>query len=447
MGLYHRRRPSPIQIFPTRVRRQDATASQSPKSPESSAPSQVSSQAATTEAPQSTAAPATPPPPPTPSSSSAQEQPRPSSSSSATRQPQQSSTPAVPTSVESSTAKESTSTSDERTSSSGIASSVPVALPVFSSSPTSTSQSTALPSPTGGSSFVSRRPASSPPSQTGSSSALSDFEPSTTRSTFVPAQSELDGEREGLGRHRTEHQEGPIISKGAEAAAITLSILGFIALIAGLVWFLRHRRRRRNESSMRHAEDAFNPGNSGSLHAPETAHIDYDGPPPSLAHMTKSSTSSTELFAGAHYERPETVSTKSNNSRIRAAPSIAPPQPTPNPFADPPRNKAYDQLRGRPRSTTLTDRGSWVGNPFKDPASERFDPFGELQEKARAERRKYVEEARREAEDRRRREDEQDYLEKERAGLSVPKRDERKGSDVTVGGMGVLDRSGDGRWS
>lgn len=197
---------------------------------------------------------------------------------------------------------------------------------------------------------------------------------------------------------------------------------------------------------MRHAEDAFDPGNSGSLHAPETAHIDYSGPPPSLAHMIKASTSSTGLFDAAHYERPETVST-TKGSRIRAAPSIAPPQPTPNPFADPPRNKAYDQLRGRPRSTTLTDRGSWVGNPFKDPASERFDPFGELQEKARAERRKYVEEARREAEERRRREDEQEYLEKERMGLKAPKGNERKGSDVTVGGIGVLDRSGDGRWS
>ncbi|KAL5419804.1 hypothetical protein PMIN03_000402 [Paraphaeosphaeria minitans] len=490
MGLYQRRRPSPIQIFPTRVRRQDSAAGQSPRStkspglsspessglpsPESSglpspespksslsaspspsstfsisqapptqtaAPSRIISQAPTTEAPQSTAAPAPPPPPTARSSSSAQEQSRPSSSSSATQQPQQSSSPAAPTS----TVRE-LSTVEERPSSSWTASSAPVSLPVLSLNATSTSQSTALLPPTASSSFAPRRTVSSPPSQTVSSSPLYGLEPSTTRSTFVPAQSELDGERQGLGRHRTEYHEGPIISKGAEAAAITLSIMGFVALIVGLVWFLRHRRRRRNESSMRHAEDAFNPGNSGSLHAPETAHIDYDGPPRSLAHMTKSSTSSTELFAGAPYERPETVSTNSNNSRIRAAPSIAPPQPTPNPFADPPRNKAYDQLRGRPRSTTLTDRGSWVGNPFKDPASERFDPFGELQEKARAERRKYVEEARREAEDRRRREDEQEYLEKERAGLSVPKRDDRKGSDVTVGGIGVLDRSGDGRW-
>lgn len=225
-----------------------------------------------------------------------------------------------------------------------------------------------------------------------------------------------------------------------------MSIMGFIALIVGIAFFFKRRRRRHNESSMRHAEDAFNPNNNGSLHAPETAHINYDGPPPSLAHLTKSSTTSTELFGGAHYERPETVSTNPGNSRIRAPPSVVAPQPTPNPFADPPRNKAYDQLRGRPRSTTLTDRGSWIGNPFKDPASERFDPFGELQEKARAERRKYMEEARREAEDRRRREEEQENLEKDRMGLQVPRTDGRKGSDVTVGGIGVLDRSGDGRW-
>lgn len=72
--------------------------------------------------------------------------------------------------------------------------------------------------------------------------------------------------------------------------------------------------------------------------------------------------------------------------------------PTPNPFADPPLNKAYDVLAGRPRSTTLTDCGSWVGNPFRNPESERFDPFGELKEKARQERIKFLEEARREAE-------------------------------------------------
>jgi hypothetical protein len=43
-----------------------------------------------------------------------------------------------------------------------------------------------------------------------------------------------------------------------------------------------------------------------------------------------------------------------------------------------------------------------VQNPFKDPESDRFDPFGELQAKARMERVKYMEQARREAERNRR---------------------------------------------
>lgn len=170
---------------------------------------------------------------------------------------------------------------------------------------------------------------------------------------------------------------------------------------------------------MRHADDAFDPGNSGSLHTPETVHT---------SHLTRSTTSNT-LFAPAPYERPETVSTDGSRSRVQ------PPQPTPNPFADPPLNKAYDVLRGRPRSTTLTDRGSWIQNPFRDPESDRFDPFGELQEKARTERVKYMEELRRE----------QEFLEKERMGLGLPAQEARKGSGVTVEGLGVLDRSGDGR--
>jgi len=86
-------------------------------------------------------------------------------------------------------------------------------------------------------------------------------------------------------------------------------------------------------------------------------------------------------------------------------------------------------LRGRPRSTTLTDRGSWTENPFKDPSSERFDPFGELKEKARMERIKYMQDIRREEEMR----------EKEKMGLGPPP---RKGSGVTIEGVGILDRSG-----
>jgi hypothetical protein len=117
------------------------------------------------------------------------------------------------------------------------------------------------------------------------------------------------------------------------------------------------------------------------------------------------------------------------------------PQRTPNPFADPPLNKAYDVLAGRPRSTTLTDRGSWIKNPFKDPESERFDPFGELRAKARRERVKQVELARQEAEMKRQ------WEEKENMGLAPPERVvDRKGSGVTLEGLGVLDRSGRGAY-
>jgi hypothetical protein len=93
-------------------------------------------------------------------------------------------------------------------------------------------------------------------------------------------------------------------------------------------------------------------------------------------------------------------------------------------------------LRGRPRSTTLTDRGSWVANPFKDPVSDRFDPFGELQQKAKQERARYLREVQRE----------QEVLEKQRLGLGVGLGDVRKGSGATVEGLGVLDRSGGGQF-
>lgn len=117
------------------------------------------------------------------------------------------------------------------------------------------------------------------------------------------------------------------------------------------------------------------------------------------------------------------------------------PQQTPNPFADPPLNKAYDVLAGRPRSTTLTDRGSWIKNPFKDPESERFDPFGELRAKARRERVKQVELARQEAEMKRQ------WKEEEKMVLAPPERVvDRKGSGVTLEGLGVLDRSGGGAY-
>jgi hypothetical protein len=83
-----------------------------------------------------------------------------------------------------------------------------------------------------------------------------------------------------------------------------------------------------------------------------------------------------------------------------------------------------------------------VKNPFRNPESERFDPFGELQEKARNERKRYVEEARKEAELAREAEVRRQFGEKEKMGLGVPEEVRRKGSGVTLEGMGVLDRSG-----
>lgn len=157
------------------------------------------------------------------------------------------------------------------------------------------------------------------------------------------------------------------------------------------------------------------------------------------SHLTRSTERSNTLFGPGPYSRPETVSTDRNNaSRV---------PPTPNPFADPPLNKAYDVLAGRPRSTTLTDRGSWIKNPFRDPESERFDPFGELQEKARRERVRYMEEVRREAEVMRLQEErEREFTIKDRMGLTPDGLPTRKGSGVTVDGLGVLDRSGGGAY-
>jgi hypothetical protein len=217
---------------------------------------------------------------------------------------------------------------------------------------------------------------------------------------------------------------------------------GAIALVVAVVLLMK-RRKRRQQFKQPLADDTFNPSNTGSLHAPETAHVittSVFGGAAAGSHLTRSTERSDTLFGPGRYERPETVSTERNKSRFPI--NIPPPQPTPNPFADPPLNKAYDVLAGRPRSTTLTDRGSWVKNPFKNPESERFDPFGELQQKARDERKKHLNASRKDAETARQAELRRQFTEKERMGLSVPESVQRKGSDVTIQGLGVLDRSG-----
>jgi hypothetical protein len=168
-------------------------------------------------------------------------------------------------------------------------------------------------------------------------------------------------------------------------------------LVAGVV-FIKRRKRKNSYIDADPPFESFNPYAPASVPPPETAHV---GTASSIfarlnggdgaggnGHLTRSTNRSNTLFGPGPYSRPETVSTE-RSTRV---------PPTPNPFADPPLNKAYDVLNNRPRSTTLTDRGSWQQNPFKNPESERFDPFGELKEKARRERVRYVEDAKREAE-------------------------------------------------
>lgn len=214
----------------------------------------------------------------------------------------------------------------------------------------------------------------------------------------------------------------------------TDSSQGAIALVIGILFYCKRRKRRHNQKL--EAELERDAANHAALRAPEAAHMNNCFAPFAArgAHMTQVSDRSTSLFGPGSYTRPETVSTREPSRTSKGL-------PTPNPFADPPLNKAYDVLAGRPRSTTLTDRGSWVKNPFKNPESERFDPFGELQAKARRERVKQVEIARKEAEQKRQ------FEAKEKMGLAPPERAmERKGSEITLDGLGVLDRSDGGAY-
>ncbi|KAI2481686.1 hypothetical protein Ptr902_07481 [Pyrenophora tritici-repentis] len=201
-------------------------------------------------------------------------------------------------------------------------------------------------------------------------------------------------------------EQRPIMTSEARIAAIVLGVLGAVALLVCAMILLRRRKRKDRENHVPRGPDAFNPSNTNSAIAPEIVNVPdtaHTGAASSVftrlnggasgggdGHITRSTDRSNTLFGGGSYYRPETVSTNRSMSRI-------PPQ-TPNPFADPPLNKAYDVLNNRPRSTTLTDRGSWMNNPFKNPESERFDPFGELKDKARRERLRYLQEAKREAE-------------------------------------------------
>ncbi|KAF2635476.1 hypothetical protein P280DRAFT_193077 [Massarina eburnea CBS 473.64] len=478
MGLYHRRRPAPIKI----IRRADApkqTGAASPKSPESPGSAKSSASSVSSASSASSAGSASP------GSASPTKSTFPASQAAAT----QTGAPAITsnaapaaTSISqsapppASTLATSTSGATPAASASSAAPAAASTTPAASSAPPTTKAAESPKSPKSPKSPESPKSPKSPKSSsssdpaapsatssqgttapaaqiTGSSSAandqsssvtsaLADTSPKSSATSTVISTAPLPSNTASFlpenagstnsGQPQPSQVQKSGMSKGAEAALITLSILGFLAAVIGIFILFKRRRRRHNELGMRHAEDAFNPNNNGSLHNPETKHMSFHPSADPNAHMTKSSTQTASLFGASPYERPETVSTQDPRSRIQ------PPQPTPNPFADPGRNKAFDQIRGRPRSTTLTDRGSWVANPFKDPGSERFDPFGELKAKAREERVRYVENIRREQDEQRR--------EKEAMGLGldVPREVPRKGSGVTVEGVGVLDRTGAG---
>ncbi|KAF1945188.1 hypothetical protein EJ02DRAFT_59515 [Clathrospora elynae] len=248
---------------------------------------------------------------------------------------------------------------------------------------------------------------------------------------------------------QSQREKSLSMTHGGHVAATVLGVIGAICLIIGTVITFKRRKRRQTTYNAPLAGDAFNPSNTDSLHAPETAHVgsaasvfgrlNGGGSGGGDGHLTRSTNRSNTLFGAGPYARPETVSTEASNTISRFP--IAPPEPTPNPFADPPLNKAYDLLNNRPRSTTLTDRGSWVKNPFKDPESKRFDPFGEMKEKARQERAKYVEAAKKKAELKRQ------FEQKERVGLAPDGMPKKRGSGVTVEGVGTLPRSVSGGYA
>ncbi|KAF2025657.1 hypothetical protein EK21DRAFT_75927 [Setomelanomma holmii] len=451
MARYQLLRPSPVKVFPRRVRREDAAASTAPKAQESEGPKSPESphsppggrdsesEDEAGEPPSlvesKTAISSVPPPPPPPLAPSAAAAPQSSSASSSSAV-----TTSTPPNVPSETPLPSTPAFTVSFTSQGNQAGVPQVTGTPSLVVSSRPPVTTTPAPSF-SSIVVRLSSSSSNSSPTSSPTSSSFP--TSSMSLAPAQSETAGQQ--APQRSRPQEERTLITKGAAAAAITLSILGGLAIVvAAIIWFKRHKRRQL-QYNRRLADDAFDPSNTGSLRAPETAHRSNSSPifggtsAAGGSHLTRSTDRSNTLFGAAPYERPETVSTDRNKSRF----PIAPPQTTPNPFADPPLNKAYDVLAGRPRSTTLTNRGSWVKNPFKDPESERFDPFGELQEKARRERRKYVEESMKQAELAREAELIKEYETKEAMGLGVPEGSKvRKGSGVTVEGLGVLDRSG-----
>ncbi|KAI4663004.1 uncharacterized protein J4E79_004316 [Alternaria viburni] len=389
MARYQLRRPSPVKIFPRRVRRNDPIAStmpvaageeeEGPESPDSpfSSPSTVGGDISESE--DSESEDEEEPPSPVQSGATATSTGRPVQ----TLGPDPTAAPSMPTS-------------------SGESDAATTSVPSFTFGGPSGGNNAAQPQITGETTLSTAvRP-------TITSTIVKEVMPTGNpeRSSMPPisltsppqntAEPELDG---NAGPQRLpQREQEPIMTKEAMTAAIVLGVLGALALLVAGFVFIKRRKRRHSYIDKGPPFETFNPYANDHVPPPETAHV---GDASSIfarlnggnaggatAHLTRSTDRSNTLFGPGPYSRPETVSTE-RSTRV---------PPTPNPFADPPLNKAYDVLNNRPRSTTLTDRGSWQQNPFKNPESERFDPFGELKEKARRERLRYVEDARREAE-------------------------------------------------
>ncbi|KAL1795659.1 hypothetical protein ACET3X_005883 [Alternaria dauci] len=385
MARYQLRRPSPVKVFPKRIRQIDPVAStmpatgaeeeEGPESPDSlfSSPSTVGDISESEDSESEDEAEA---PPPVENGATA--------ASTATLDPTSAAATSMPTSV------------SERDSSATTVPSLNLGRPSSGKDApqpqiTGSTLSTAV-RPTITSTIIEEVRPTDPPELSSVMASISVAPPPTNT-----AEPELSGESSAPQRLPQREQE-PTMTKDAMIAAIVLGVLGALVLLVAVVVFIKRRKRKQSYIDADPPFESSNPYAPASIIPPETAHV---GTASSIfarlnggdgvganAHLTRSTDRSNTLFGPGSYSRPETVSTE-RSTRV---------PPTPNPFADPPLNKAYDVLNNRPRSTTLTDRGSWQQNPFKNPESERFDPFGELKEKARRERMRYVEDARREAE-------------------------------------------------
>ena len=73
-------------------------------------------------------------------------------------------------------------------------------------------------------------------------------------------------------------------------------------------------------------------------------------------------------------------------TQTHVRPVIPKPLPSANPFQEAPLSNAYDMLRGKRGGSVIQKTRSWLTNPFTDPSSNRYDPFGHLRAKQARER-------------------------------------------------------------